>query len=125
MSKKKLFIIILSIIFIKFLFSETKEEKDFRNYIETSIEFKNQEAQMATKELFVKVVDAIKLYLNIDEGQVKTITWYNKKGKPHIINNDGDICIYCYNVALDKEFQSLKGEFTASNPYDPTYWGWT
>ena len=41
MSKKKLFIIIFSIIFIKFLFSETKEEKDFRNYIETSIEFKN------------------------------------------------------------------------------------
>lgn len=41
MSKKKLFIIIFSITFIKFLFSETKEEKDFRNYIETSIEFKN------------------------------------------------------------------------------------
>jgi len=41
MSKKKLFIIIFSITFIKFLFSETKEEKDFRNSIETSIEFKN------------------------------------------------------------------------------------
>ncbi len=41
MSKKKLFIIIFSITFIKFLFSETKEEKEFRNYIETSIEFKN------------------------------------------------------------------------------------
>ena len=90
-----------------------------------AVDFKNQEPQMATNELLIKVTNAIKTYLNVDENQVKTITWYNKKEKTHIINNDGNVSIYCYNSELDKEFKSLKGNLIATHPYDHEYWGWT
>ncbi|WP_027727353.1 YARHG domain-containing protein [Treponema sp. C6A8] len=43
--KKKLFILPLSILFVTLLFSETKDDKDFRKFIETSIEFKNHEIE--------------------------------------------------------------------------------
>lgn len=89
-----------------------------------AVRYENQPKQIAKDDMFDKIVEAIKR-LNLDETKVKSITWYNKEGKTHIINRNGEVAIYCYHKGLDKEFRSLRGGLTSEHPYDPAYWGWT
>ena len=103
---------------------ESREDVMISLFSDTTY-FTNQEPQIiSNNEMFDTIISAIKT-LKIAEDDIASIVWYNKKGKPHIINENGKISIYCYHKGLDEEFHSLKGKLTSKNPYDPAYWGWT
>ena len=95
------------------------------NLFYDTVSYENQKSKKLRAKTKIEKIDNAIAMLGLEKGKIKSINWYNEVGPTHIINNDGDISIYCFHKGLDEEFQSLRGNHTMNRPYDPAVWGWT